>query len=67
MEAILVKLGYWDLVIGDEKLADIEADLKKFKAFMKRQAECKPELVLHVEDLQLARRNRQEAQKIGYH
>lgn len=54
MEAILVKLGYWDLVIGDEKLADGETDPKKFKAFTKRQAECKSELVLRAEDSQLA-------------
>jgi hypothetical protein len=54
MEAILIKLGFWDLVLGDEKLDDREADPKKLKAFQKRQAECKSELVLRVDDSQLA-------------
>jgi gag-polypeptide of LTR copia-type len=54
MEAILIKLGFWDLITGEEKLADGEEDKKKVKAFRKRQAECKSELVLRVEDSQLA-------------
>jgi hypothetical protein len=54
MEAILIKLGFWDLITGEEKLADREEDEKKVKAFRKRQAECKSELVLHAEDSQLA-------------
>jgi hypothetical protein len=32
MEAILIKLGFWDLVTGEEKLAN-EVDQKKGEGF----------------------------------
>ena len=50
MEAILVRGGFWDLITGDEKLA-VNGDAK---AFQKREAHCKAEIVLRVGDLQLS-------------
>ena len=50
MEAILIRGGFWDLITGDEKLA---ADGSDSKAFRKREAQCKAEIVLRVEDSQL--------------
>jgi len=52
MEAILTRGGYWDLITGDEKLAE-DGTLADEKAFKKREAECKAEIVLRVEDSQL--------------
>ena len=42
--------GFWDLITGDEKLA-VNGDAK---AFQKREAHCKAEIVLRVGDLQLS-------------
>jgi hypothetical protein len=50
MEAILVRGGFWDLITGDEKLAE-NGDAK---AFRKREAQCKAEIVLRVGDSQLS-------------
>jgi gag-polypeptide of LTR copia-type len=50
MEAILIRGGFWDLITGDEKLAEDGSDTK---AFRKREAQCKAEIVLRVEDSQL--------------
>ena len=50
MEAILIRSGYWDLITGDEKLGGVGSDEK---AFRKREAQCKAEIVLRVEDSQL--------------
>ena len=52
MEAILIQGGFWDLVTGDEELAE-ESDLKKIWAFQRRQAQCRAEMVLRVNDSQL--------------
>lgn len=52
MEAILIRGGFWDLVTGDEELAE-ESDPKKIRAFQRRQAQCRAEMVLRVNDLQL--------------
>jgi len=52
MEAILIRGGFWDLIAGDEKLED-ESDVSGAKAFKKREAQCKAEIVLRVEDSQL--------------
>jgi hypothetical protein len=49
MEAILIRGGYWDLITGDEKLGPGGDD----KAFRKREAQCKAEIVLRVGDSQL--------------
>ena len=49
MEAILIRIGFWDLVTGDEKLEG--ADDKK--AFRRREAQCRAEIILRVEDSQL--------------
>ena len=54
MEAILVRDGFWDLVTGDETLPDSETDVKKKKAHVKRQAQCKAAIVLRVDDSQLS-------------
>ena len=52
MEAVLIWGGFWDLVTGDEKLEE-ENDKRKKQAFKKRQAQCRAEIVLRVEDSQL--------------
>ena len=53
MEAVLIQGGgFWDLVTGDEKLEE-ENDERKKQAFKKRQAQCRAEIVLRVEDSQL--------------
>ena len=52
MEAILTRGGFWDLITGDEKLAE-DSDGSDTKAFRKREAQCKAEIVLRVEDSQL--------------
>jgi hypothetical protein len=52
MEAILVRGGFWDLVTGDEKLAE-ESDTTKIRAFQRRQAQCRAEMVLRVDNSQL--------------
>ena len=52
MEAILICGGFWDLITGDEKLADNGSD-SDTKVFRKREAQCKAEIVLRVEDSQL--------------
>ena len=54
MEAILVRADLWDLITGDEVLEKEEKDPKKLKDFRKRQAMCKAEMVLRVDDSQLA-------------
>ena len=57
MEAILVRVDLWDLVTGDEVLENNEKDPKKLRDFRKRQAMCKAEMVLRVDDSQLAHIN----------
>ena len=52
MEAILIHGGFWDLITGDEKLEDA-ADEKGERVFRKREAQCRAEIVLKVDDLQL--------------
>ena len=52
-EAILICGGFWDLITGDEGLDGSKADEGSVKAFRKREAQCKVEIVLRVEDLQL--------------
>ena len=52
MEAILIRGGFWDIISGDERLADDESETK-VKAFRKREAQCKAEIVLRVDDSQL--------------
>ena len=52
MEAILICGGFWDLITGDEKLAEDGSDILA-KAFRKREAQCKAEIVLRVKDSQL--------------
>ena len=52
MEAILIRGGFWDLITGDEKLEDA-ADEKGEREFRKREAQCRAEIVLRVDDLQL--------------
>lgn len=54
MEAILIRGGFWDLVTGDEKLAEGESNEGIVKAFRKREAQCKAEIVLRVDDSQLS-------------
>ena len=54
MEAILVRADLWDLVTGDKVLKSDETDEKKLKVFRRRQATRKAEMVLRVEDSQLA-------------
>ena len=57
MEATLVRADLWDLITGDELLEVNEKDPKKLKDFRKRQAACKAEMVLRVDDSQLAHMN----------
>ena len=57
MEAVLVWADYWELVTGDEALVEGETDQTKVKAFCKRQAACKAEMILRVDDSQLAHMN----------
>ena len=45
MEAILIRGGFWDLITGDEKLAEGESDEGIVKAFRKREAQCKAEII----------------------
>ena len=52
MEAIFIRGGFWDIITGDEKVVDA-SDEKDMKAFRKREAQCKAEIVLRVKDLQL--------------
>jgi hypothetical protein len=52
MEAILIRGGFWDIITGDERL-EKGADGEKEKAFRKRAAQCRAEIVLRVEDSQL--------------
>jgi hypothetical protein len=54
MEAILIRGGFWDLITGDEKLAEGELNEDRVKAFKKREAQCKAEIVLRVDDSQLS-------------
>ena len=54
MEAILIRGGFWDLITGDEKLVEGESDEGIVKAFRKREAQCKAEIVLRVGDSQLS-------------
>jgi hypothetical protein len=53
MEAILIRGGFWDLITGDEKLVEGESSVDKVKAFGKREAQCRAEIVLRVDDSQL--------------
>jgi hypothetical protein len=53
MEAILIRGGFWDLITGDEKLVEGESSVDKVKAFGKREAQCRVEIVLRVDDSQL--------------
>ena len=57
MEAVLVCADLWDLITGDEALKKYESDEEKLKDFCKRQATCKAEMVLRVDDSQLAHMN----------
>ncbi|KAF8224301.1 hypothetical protein L208DRAFT_1312216 [Tricholoma matsutake] len=50
MEAILIHGGFWDLIMGDEKLAEGELNEDRVKAFKKREAQCKADVVLRVND-----------------
>jgi hypothetical protein len=55
MKAVLIKKGYWPLVSGTETLTkSIKADVDKLAEFMQRQLEACSELILAVEDSQLA-------------
>ena len=54
MEAVLVRADLWDLITGDEALKKDESDEEKLKDFRRRQATRKAEMVLRVEDSQLA-------------
>ena len=49
MEAILICSGFWDLITGDEKLEGADDE----KAFRRREAQCRAEIILRVEDSQL--------------
>ena len=53
MEAILIRGGFWDLITGDEVLDGSKADEGSVKAFRKKEAQCKAEIDLRVEDSQL--------------
>jgi hypothetical protein len=53
MEAILICGGFWDLITGDEKLPEGKLDEARVKAFKKREAQCKAEIVLRVDNLWL--------------
>jgi len=64
MEAILVRADLWDLVTGDEVLEKDEMDEKKLRGFRKRQATCKAEMVLKVDDSQLAHMNNADPKAI---
>lgn len=64
MEAVLVRADLWDLVTGDEVLENDETDEKKLKGFRRRQATCKAEMVLRVEDSQLAHMNNTDPKDI---
>jgi hypothetical protein len=57
MEAVLVRADLWDLVTGDEVLAADEKDPRKKKDFGKRQATCRAEMILRIDDSQLAHVN----------
>jgi gag-polypeptide of LTR copia-type len=57
MEAVLVRADYWELITGDEALVEGETDQTKVKAFRKRQAACKAEIILRVNDSQLTHMN----------
>ena len=52
MEAILVHSGFWDFITGDEKIEGEESEAN-VKLFRKREAQCKAEIMLRVEDSQL--------------
>jgi hypothetical protein len=52
MEAILIRGGFWDLITGDEVLDD-SGKADEVKVFKRREAQCKAEIVLRVEDSQL--------------
>src|SRR4051794_33166952 len=54
MEAWLVRKGVWDLVDGTETAPAGSANSKAVKAFARRQGEARAEIVLHVEESQLA-------------
>lgn len=55
MKAILIKQGYWSLVSGTEALTtSIQADADKLAAFTQRQLEAYSELILAIDDSQLA-------------
>jgi hypothetical protein len=56
MEAILIHGGFWDIITGDEALDAsevVDETSASMKLFRKREAQCKVEIVLRVEDFQL--------------
>ena len=55
MEAVLVWMDYWALVTSNENLEEDEDDGKILRVFRKRQAACRAEMVLRVDDSQLSR------------
>jgi len=57
MEAILFHADLWNLVTGDEIWEADEKDPKELKDFRKRQAACKVEMVLKLDDSQLVHMN----------
>lgn len=64
MEAVLVRADYWDIVTGDDALVVGETDRTRVKAFRKRQAACKAEITLRVDDSQLAHMNSKDPKVI---
>ena len=54
MEAWLVKKGVWEVVDGTETRPSGSLNLKIVRAFARRQAEARAEIILHVEESQLA-------------
>ena len=54
MEAWLVKKGIWEVVNGDETKPMGSLSSKAVKSFSRRQAEARAEIILHVDESQLA-------------
>jgi hypothetical protein len=54
MDAWLVKKGVWDIVEGSKTRPTATVNTKPVKSFTQRQAEARSEIILHVEESQLA-------------
>jgi hypothetical protein len=54
MEAWLIKKGLWEIANGTETLIDAGSKAKAVRAYEKCAAECRAEIVLHVEESQLS-------------